>query len=51
MKLVNELVRLLLADELFTFVLDPAVDPTNNLSERILRNPAQDRKAGRTNMD
>lgn len=47
--LVNELRRLLLADELFTFVLVPEVEATNNLSERILRNPAQDRKAGRTN--
>jgi transposase len=47
--LVNELMRLLMAEELFTFVLVKGVDPTNNLSERILRNPAMDRKAGRTN--
>lgn len=47
--LVNELQRLLLAEELFTFVLVPEVEATNNLSERILRSPAQDRKAGRTN--
>src|SRR5215469_16214781 len=46
--LVNELVRLLLAEELFTFVLVPEVEPTNNSSERRLRSPAQDRKAGRT---
>jgi len=46
--LVNELSRLLMANELFTFVLVEGVDPTNNLSERILRNPALDRKTGRT---
>ena len=38
-----------LAEELFTFVLVPGVDGTNNLSERLLRSSAQDRKAGRTN--
>jgi len=47
--LVNELARLLMAEELFTFVLEPAVEATNNVSERNLRSPAQDRKAGRTN--
>jgi transposase len=47
--LVEELLRLCLAEELFTFVLVPEVEPTNNLSERELRSPAQDRKAGRTN--
>jgi transposase len=47
--LVNELGRLMRAEELFTFVLEPAVEATNNQSERILRSPAQDRKAGRTN--
>jgi hypothetical protein len=47
--LVNELGRLMMAEELFTFVLEPTVDATNNLSERNLRSPAQDRKAGRTN--
>jgi transposase len=47
--LVNELVRLVLAEELFTFVLRPEVEPTNNAMERLLRNPALDRKAGRTN--
>ena len=46
--LVNELIRLLLAEELFTFVLEPEVEPTNNRMERQLRSPAQDRKAGRT---
>jgi transposase len=47
--LVNELSRLLMDEELFTFVLVAEVDPTNNLSERLLRNSAMDRKAGRTN--
>lgn len=47
--LVNELGRLVMAEELFTFVLEPEVDATNNLSERNLRSSAQDRKAGRTN--
>jgi hypothetical protein len=47
--LVNELVRLMLAEELFTFVLHPEVEGTNNISERLLRGPALDRKAGRTN--
>lgn len=47
--LVNELLTLVMAEELFTFVLRPEVDATNNLSERELRGPAQDRKAGRTN--
>lgn len=47
--LVNELLRLVIAEELFTFVLIPDVEPTNNSMERQLRNPAQDRKAGRTN--
>jgi transposase len=47
--LVNELMRLMQADELFTFVLEPGVEATNNLVERLLRGPALDRKAGRTN--
>ncbi len=47
--LVNELVRTLLAEELFTFVLEPGVEATNNSMERMLRGPALDRKAGRTN--
>jgi hypothetical protein len=48
LNLVNELMRLLMAEELFTFVLVPEVEATNNSSERRLRNPAQERKAGRT---
>jgi transposase len=47
--LVNELIRLVMAEELFTFVLKPEVEATNNLMERELRNPALDRKAGRSN--
>jgi transposase len=46
--LVNELLERTLDEELFTFVLLPHVDPTNNLAERLQRSPAQDRKAGRT---
>jgi uncharacterized coiled-coil protein SlyX len=46
--LLNELVDRMLDEELFTFVLVPGVEPTNNLSERLQRNPAQDREAGRT---
>jgi transposase len=47
--LVEELQRLLLAEELFTFVLVPELEATNNESERNLRSSAQDRKANRTN--
>jgi transposase len=57
--LVNELMRLLLDHELFTFVTaapveqvdgtTAAVAGTNNESERTLRNPAQARQTGRTN--
>jgi hypothetical protein len=47
--LIDELMRLFLEGELFTFVLVPGVEPTNNSTERLLRGPAQDRKAGRTN--
>jgi transposase len=47
--LVNELGRLVMAEELFTFVLEPEVDATNNCMERELRHPALERKAGRTN--
>jgi transposase len=47
--LAEELIRLSLAEELFTFVLIPGVAATNNAMERQLRNPALDRKAGRTN--
>ncbi len=58
-RLVNEVMRLLLAEELFTFVTakpveqpngqPQAVGGTNNEAERTLRNPAQARKTGRTN--
>ena len=46
--LVNELLRLMEAEELFIFVLHPAVPGTNNESERTLRDAASDRKTGRT---
>jgi transposase len=56
--LVNEVMRLLLAEELFTFVTAKpveqpngdirAVGGTNNDAERTLRNPASARKTGRT---
>jgi transposase len=56
--LVNEVMRLLLEEELFTFVTatpveqangaTQAVGPTNNEAERTLRNPAEARKTGRT---
>jgi transposase len=46
--LVNELMQLLLDEELFTFVLHPEVAPTNNVLERLQRNAALERKAGRT---
>jgi len=47
--LIEELMRLFVDGELFTFVLVPGVESTNNVLERLLRGPAQDRKAGRTN--
>jgi hypothetical protein len=57
--LANELMRLMLAQELFTFVTTPPVQQpngqsrpvgaTNNESERTLRGPAQARDTGRTN--
>ena len=57
--LVNELMRLMLAQQLFTFVTaKPATQPngatppvggTNNEAERTLRNPATARQTGRTN--
>lgn len=56
--LVNEVMRLLLAEQLFTFVTaKPVAQPngatqtvagTNNEAERTLRNPAEARKTGRT---
>jgi transposase len=57
--LVNEIMRLALAQELFTFVTaqpveqpngaTPPLGATNNAAERILRSPAEARKTGRTN--
>jgi hypothetical protein len=47
--LVHELMRLMTAEQLFQFVLNPEIEPTNNLSERQLRNSALARKANRTN--
>ena len=57
--LVHELMRLMMANELFTFVIAPPVqqtdgtakpvDGTNNEAERTLRGAAQARKTGRTN--
>jgi len=57
--LANELMRLMLAKQLFTFVTAPPVQQpngesrpvgaTNNESERTLRSPAQARDTGRTN--
>jgi hypothetical protein len=46
--LANELMRLMLGKELFTFVLEADVDGTNNEAERTLRPAAQARKTGRT---
>jgi transposase len=46
--LVNELLERMMDEELFTFVLNPEVEATNNLTERLQRSPAEDRKAGRT---
>lgn len=45
--LVCELRRLAVDDELFTFVTEPGVEPTNNLSERELRDSALARNAKR----
>ena len=47
--LAHELMRLMLAQELFTFVLEAEVDGTNNEAERELRPAALARKTGRTN--
>lgn len=46
--LVRELARLMLAEELFTFVLYPAATGTNNEAERTLRGAAMDRRTGQT---
>jgi hypothetical protein len=48
-RLVNEVMRLLLAEELFVFVTTEGVDGDNNVSERGLRDDAQRRDTGRTN--
>ena len=45
----GEFLGLSLREQLFTFVSDPAVAPTNNESERTLRDPAMARRVGRTN--
>lgn len=46
--LVHELLRLMEADELFTFVTHEDVPGTNNEAERALRDTAADRKTART---
>jgi hypothetical protein len=46
--LLQELTDRLMDGELFTFVLDPEVEPTNNFLERLQRDAALARKAGRT---
>jgi len=46
--LANELLDRLVDEELFTFVLHPEVEATNNFTERLQRGPALERKAGRT---
>jgi len=48
-RLVNEIMRLMLADELFVFVTTDGVEGNNNPSERELRDDAQRRDTGRTN--
>ena len=48
-RLVNEIMRLMLAQELFVFVTTNGVDGNNNASERELRDDAQRRDTGRTN--
>jgi len=58
-RLCNELMRVMLAEQLFTFVTAEPVDKpngeklrvsgTNNEAERTLRSPARARDAGRTN--
>src|SRR5262249_37191128 len=46
--LVEELLDRMLEEELFTFVLHPEVEATNNRMERLQRGPALERKVGRT---
>ncbi len=48
-RLVHEIMRLMLAQELFVFVTTDGVDGNNNASERELRDDAQRRDTGRTN--
>jgi transposase len=47
--LIQEFMRLMTAEQLFEFVLNEAVEPTNNLSERQLRNSTLAKNAQRTN--
>ena len=47
-RLVNEIMRLMLARELFVFVITDGVPGNNNASERELRDDAQRRSTGRT---
>jgi hypothetical protein len=47
-RLAHELMRLMLAEELFTFVIHPEVEGTNNKAERGVRDGASDRKIART---
>lgn len=48
-RLVHEIMRLMLAKELFVFVTTDGVDGNNNSSERELRDDAMRRDTGRTN--
>jgi len=48
-RLVDEIMRLMLAQELFVFVTTAGVDGNNNASERELRDDAKRRSTGRTN--
>gem|GEM_PF-1122028 len=47
--LTHEIVRLLGGNELITFVIHPEADGTNTISERQVRDAAQDRLTGPTN--
>lgn len=47
--LTHEIVRLLGDDELLTYAIHPEADGTNNISERQLRQSAQDRLTSQTN--
>jgi uncharacterized coiled-coil protein SlyX len=48
-RLVHEIMRLMLTQELFVFVTTDGVEGNNNASERELRDDAQRRDTGRTN--